>query len=106
MLYALVICNHGPPNPGGVPGIAVEMSGALTKVLPWQCRGNTRGLLYIDKKGSEMKNSRLRGKTAVVLPMSSPRRVGLLAEICWTKSQSPRYSPGLGGGGGAVVTND
>ena len=75
----------------------MEMSGALTKVLPRQCGGNTRGLLYIDKKGSEMKNSRLRGKTAVVLPTSSPRRVGLLARICWTKSQSPRYSPGLGG---------
>ena len=59
---ALVISNHGPPTPGGVPGIAVEMSGALTNVLPRQCGGNTRGLLYIDKKGSEMKNSRLRGK--------------------------------------------
>ena len=38
---------------------------------------------------------------AVVLPTSSPHRVGLLAGICWTKSQSPhyfRYSPGLGGG--------
>ena len=85
------------------------------------------GLLYIDKKGSEMKSSMLQGKTAVVLPMSSPHRVGLLAGrslviiltiegipvkrqkqkakagICWTKSQSPRYPPGLGG---AVVTND
>ena len=44
--YALVICNHGPPTPGGVPVIAVEMSGALTKVLPRQCGGSTRGLLY------------------------------------------------------------
>ena len=32
-----------------------------------------------------------------VLPTSSPHRVGLLAGICWTKSQCPRYSPGLGG---------
>ena len=66
---ALVICNHSPPpppppTPGGVPGIVVEMSGALTKVLPRQCEGNTRGLLDIDKKGSEMKNSRLQGKSA------------------------------------------
>ena len=30
--YALVICNHGP-HPRGMAGIAVEMSGALTKVL-------------------------------------------------------------------------
>ena len=49
--------------------------------------------LYIGKKG----RSRLQGKTAVVLPKSSLRRVGLLARICWTKSQSPHYSPGLGG---------
>ena len=52
--YALVICNHSPPRPGGGRGIAVEMSGALTKVLPRQCGGNTRGLLYIGKKGSEI----------------------------------------------------
>ena len=38
----------------------------------------------------------------MVLPASSPRRVGLLAGICWTKSQSPRYSLGLG----AMVIND
>ena len=104
----LVVISHlvtTAPTPWGVPGIAVEMSGALTKVLPRQCGGYTPGLLYIDKKGSEMKNSRLRGKTAVVLPTSSPHRVRLLAGICWPKSQSPRYSPGLGGGG-AVVTND
>ena len=80
----------------------MEMSGALTKVLPRQCGGNTQGLLYIDKKGSEMKNSRLQGKTAVVLPSS---RVGLLAGICWTKSQSPRYSPGLGGGAWLQMTS-
>ena len=63
-------------------GIAVEMSSALNIVLPRQWGGNTRGLLYIDEKGSEMKNNRLRGKTAVVLPTSSPCRVGLLAGIC------------------------
>ena len=33
----------------------MEMSGALTKVLPRQCRGNTRGLLYIGKKGCDEK---------------------------------------------------
>ena len=36
----------------------------------------------------------------MVLPTSNPRRVGLLAGVCWTKSQSPHYSPGRGGGGG------
>ena len=49
--YALVICNHGPHPPGQGGGVAVEMSGALTKVMPWQCGGNTRGLLYTCKKG-------------------------------------------------------
>ena len=38
----------------------------------------------------------------MVLPTSSPCRVGLLAGICWTKSQSPLFS----GPGGALVTND
>ena len=33
---ALVICNHAP-TPGGGRGIAMEMSGGLTKVLLWQC---------------------------------------------------------------------
>ena len=62
---ALVICNHGPPppppppththTPGGTAGIAVEMRGASAKVLPWQCEENTWGLLFISKKGHEMK---------------------------------------------------
>ena len=34
---ALVICNHGPPTSGGGRGIAVEMNGALTKVLHMVC---------------------------------------------------------------------
>ena len=34
-----------PPYPGGGRGIAVEMSVALTKVVPRQCGGNARGLL-------------------------------------------------------------
>ena len=79
----------------------MESSGALTKVLPWQCGGYTQCLLYICKKGYVWKDSRLWGKTAMVIRKSSPRRVGLLAGICWTRqSQSPRYSPGLGGLGG------
>ena len=34
--------------------------------------------------------------------------VGFLAWFCWTESQSPHYSPELGGGGGTSrhVTND
>ena len=53
--YALVICNHGPPTPGGGRGIAVEMSGVFTFALSPQCGGNTRDLCYIGKKGGAMK---------------------------------------------------
>ena len=55
MLYALVICNHGPPTPGEGRGIAVEMSGVFTFALSPQCGGNTRDLCYIGKKGGAMK---------------------------------------------------
>ena len=97
--YALVICNHGPhPHPGGVPGIAVEMSGALTNVLPRQCGGNTRGLLCIDKKGSEMKNSRLRGKTASsgFTNEQSPQGRTFSGNLLDQKSKSPLF-PRAGG---------
>ena len=45
---ALVI-NHGPPRGG--QGIAVEMSGALTKVLPRQCGGKYPGFALYKQKG-------------------------------------------------------
>ena len=93
-------------HPGGVLGIAVEMSGALTKVLPRQCRGNTRGLLYIDKKGSEMKNSRLRGKKVQISSgftnQQSPQGRAFSGDLLDQKSKSPLFP----GAGGAVVTND
>ena len=41
------------PTPGWA-GDSRGMSGTLTS-LSWQCGGNTRGLLYIGKKGREMK---------------------------------------------------
>ena len=58
--------------------------------------------LYWQKGPLNEKIAGCGGKTAVVLPTSSPCRVGPLIGIFWTKSQSPRYSPGVG----AVVTND
>ena len=63
-----------------------------------------QGLLYISKKGREMKKiAGCGGKTAVVFTNEqSPRRVGLLAGSCWTKSQSPCCPRG----GGGMVTND
>ena len=52
--YGLVICNHGPPSPGeGGDGRGIERG--FAKILPPQFWGNTRGLLYIDIKGCEMK---------------------------------------------------
>ena len=44
---ALVICNLGPSIPGSGREIALDMSEALTKVLPRQCGGNTQGFLYL-----------------------------------------------------------
>ena len=61
-INALVIFVTTGPTPGIGQGIAVEMSAALTKVLPRQCRGNTRGLLYVGKKGCEMKRTSCWGK--------------------------------------------
>ena len=43
----------------------------------------------------------------MVLPADCPSSVGVIAGDWKTKSQSPCYSPGVGGGGGGgVVTND
>ena len=85
----------------------MEMCGALTKVLPRQCGGNTRGLLYIDKKGSEMKNSRLRGKTVHISSgftnEQSPQGRAFSGDLLDQKSKSPLF-PRAGWGG--VVTND
>ena len=55
-----------PPTHRGGQGVAVEISRALNKVLPWQCGGNTQGLLYIGKKSRQMKIASCGGKRAVV----------------------------------------
>ena len=57
----------------------------------------------LDRQSSAMYDKRVRGRGKdVVLLTCFPRSVGLLAGICWKKSQSPSYSLGLG----AMVTND
>ena len=63
IVFAPVICNHSPQTPGGGQGIALEMR-ALTKVLPWQCGGNIRGLLYIGRKDREMKRKQAVGENS------------------------------------------
>ena len=80
----------------------MEMSGALTKVLSRQCGGNIRDLLYIDKKGSEMKNSRLRGKIVQISSgftnEQSPQLWAFSGDLLDQKSKSPLF-PGAGGHG-------
>ena len=72
-------------------GVAVEMSGALAKVLPRQCGGNTRGLFYIVKEGREMKNRRLRGKSSGVTNEQSPQDRAFTGDLLDRKSKSPLF---------------
>ena len=58
----------------------------LTKVLPQQCGGNIRGLLYLGKKGCEMKRFGAAGENSSGFTNRSLRRVELLS-----------YSPRPGG---------
>ena len=51
----------------------MEISRALTKVLPQQCRGNEKIVRGVGGGGG--------GGTAVVLRTSSPRRVGLFRDF-------------------------
>ena len=88
-----------PPRPRGGRGIAVEMSIALTKVLPRQCGGDTRGYRHKGPWNEKIAGCR-RKQQWFFLQTSSFGRVGLLAGFCGTKS--PRYSLGLGGRGGGV----
>ena len=52
---ALVICNHGPPTPGGRAGDSHGNEWGFDQSFATAVRGNTRGLLYMGKKGHEMK---------------------------------------------------
>ena len=112
---ALVVCNHPPPLPpppppppppprpeegrpdslGNERGFDQSFATAVREI-PGVC------FIYAKRAVNE-KIADCGEKTAVVLPTSSPRRMGLLAGICWTKSQSPRYSPGLEGGVGDCI---
>ena len=98
-LNALIICKHDPHR--GCE-IAMEITGAFTKVLPRQCGENTQGLLY-SKKGSEMKKTEAAGEKSSVFTNEQTRRVGLIAVICWTKKSKSPLFPGVGG---VVITND
>ena len=76
----------------------MEMSGALTKVLPRQCGGNTWGLLlYIGKKGSEI----VKRKQAVGFTYEQSLQGGAFSrDLLDQKSKSPLFPGPCGGGGG------
>ena len=85
---ALVICNHCPLLIRRV----VDSRG--NELAFYQ---NTQGLLYTGKKGSEMKRQHAAGENSSGFTNEQSPQCGLLAGICWTKNQSPSYSPGVGG---------
>ena len=74
----------------------MEMSVALTKVLPRKWPGFALYICKIERAVNE-KIVGCGGKQQCFLPTNSLHRVGLIEGICWTKSQSPRYSLGLWG---------
>ena len=100
------MCNRGSQTPGDRLGIAVEMSGALTKFLPGQHGRNNRGLVYIGIKGCEMKRTRLQGEAPLFLSTSSPFRVALLAGFAGPNVKISTIPCLCVWGGGDVVTND
>ena len=90
---ALVICNHAP-TPGGRAGDSRGNERGFEQSFAMAVREKYRGLLYRQKGPCNVKIAGCGEK--------HPHRVRLLAGVCWTKRQSPRYYPGMAG----VVTND
>ena len=61
----------------------------------------------IGKNGSAIKTEQTAGeKGRVFTNWLSPRSVGLLVGICWTKSQSTRHSLGLGSHGHKLLVHN
>ena len=89
------------PNPRGSVGDGGENVPifCIIPAVPGECWyfGFRRKLA-----GITAAHGKTRGQMAVVLPTVCPRSVWLIPGIFRTKSQSPRYSPGVG----AMVTND
>ena len=76
----------------------MEMSGALTKVLPRQCGGHARGLLFIGKKGREMKRLQAVGENNSDFTNEQSRQGAAFSrDLLDQKSKSPLFP---------VVTND
>ena len=86
MLFLIIICNHSPQPSGDGRGNERDFDQSVATAM----RRKFPGLLYIGKKGREMKKiAGCGGKTAVVLPTSSLRRLGLLAEFAGLKVKVP-----------------
>ena len=101
IVHALVICNLGHPTPVGGRGIALEMSGGMTEIFPWQCGGNTGGLLYIGKKCSEMKRLQAVGDTSSGFTIEQSLQGGTFSGDLLDQKSVPAISWGWR----AVVTN-
>ena len=74
----------------------MKMSGALTKVLSWQCRGNTRNSLYMGKGEVKRKDSRLRGGgggggSSGFTNEQSPQCGAFSGDLLGQKSKSPLF---------------
>ena len=92
--HGFCVYKLSPTNISGVGrGIAMEMSGALTKVL-------------IGKKGREMKTKQAAGENSSGFTNEQSPKGGAFSGDLLEKSQSPRFSPRVGGWGRGLVTND
>ena len=86
-------------------GIAGQIAYVFTFEFSLQLgEGQMTGIYLRQKWQCKVTYNRQLEKTAVVLPTGCLSSVELLVGVCWMKSQSPRYSSGVKGGG--VVTND
>ena len=69
----------------------MEVSWALTKGFPWQCRRNIHTLLYIGKKGQEM-DRRLQGENSSGFTKEqSPQGGAFSGHLLDQKSKSPLF---------------
>ena len=80
----------------------VEMSGALTKVLPRQCRGNTQGLFIYAKRAVNEKIAGCGENSSVFTNEQSPQSGAFSGDLLDQKL----FAGPWGGGGRGGVTND
>ena len=80
------------PHPWGRAGDSIDGQMCCILLLHYPRRVGQMQDCVVGKNGNPMSQT-VGGKTALLAVSSS---VGLIAEPCWTKSQSPRFSPRMG----------